>query len=131
MIISITGFGIVDVEQVSAENGELGFIESLRGVTEGMIIKLTFPEWAYKLPFELPRHTKRCFTELESTLRELIISRKIEIKAGLQHSDLFSMLLEGDKYGSESTLSADEILSNCYVFLLAGQFLFSLLRVQH
>lgn len=44
--------------------------------------------------------------------------RRDQISAGVEHSDLFSKLLQSNGDGETPALSTEELLGNIYIFLL-------------
>ena len=49
----------------------------------------------------------------------MIVSRREEKCSGIEHNDLFSLLLKGDE-NEKASMTEQEVMGNMYIFLLAG-----------
>jgi len=122
-VIGVAGFG----KNVSwKEDGAIippghtmTFKDALQVTTNDFILKLAVPGWALGLTPRL-RKVKFGFEELYAYMGEMIRERQAVVDKVERH-DLFSSLLKANDYDLDvETLTENEIISNIYVFLVAG-----------
>jgi cytochrome P450 len=122
-VISAAGFGrrVTWTSDVIVPPGhQMTFKDALRTFAGDLILKLILPNWAMNLTARTRRVT-HAFNELKQYMVEMVDARRsAEIKE--DRRDLFSGLLEAadnDRDVSEA-ITEPELLSNMFVFLLAG-----------
>ncbi|EKM77564.1 hypothetical protein AGABI1DRAFT_101616 [Agaricus bisporus var. burnettii JB137-S8] len=120
-VISAAGFGHKMTwkgDKIIPPGYQMTFQDSLYMVATHVPIKVLLPEWVMSLTRKT-RQIELGFKELRSYMVEMIETRKNSEKE--ERHDLFSNLLEanvGD--GKTECLSADELIGNIFIFLLAG-----------
>lgn len=98
---------------------KMTFKDALHVITNDFILKLMVPGWALGLTPRL-RKVKLGFEELHTYMVEMIRERQAVGEKTERH-DLFSSLLEANDHDLDlETLSENEIISNIYIFLVAG-----------
>lgn len=87
-----------------------------------IVPKILVPNWAYTLfPFRALTQVKTAYDDLHGAFRTMIERHKADLALGVEHNNLFSALVAGvkDEEG-EGVLTPDEVVSNLYIFLVAG-----------
>ncbi|KAF7760802.1 hypothetical protein Agabi119p4_10211 [Agaricus bisporus var. burnettii] len=120
-VISAAGFGhkMTWKENKAIPPGHLmSFETSLYTVSTYVLQRLLLPDWAVGLT-KKTREIDLGFKELRSYMIEMIEARKNseEVK---RHDLLSNLLLANASDGESEGLNADEIISNVFIFLLAG-----------
>lgn len=102
--------------------------ESLDGISQGVLFRLLFPKWAFKLsPFKKIRHIDECFEEFDVYMQELV--RNVQSGANAGGKDLLSSLVAASGFLSSAEDSAEnikpkltesELYGNMFIYLLAG-----------
>ncbi|XP_006455974.1 hypothetical protein AGABI2DRAFT_121882 [Agaricus bisporus var. bisporus H97] len=120
-IISVAGFGHKMTwkgDKIIPQGHQMTFKDSLYIVATHVIPKVVLPEWVMSLSSKT-RQIDLGFKELRSYMVGMIETRKNSEK--VERHDLFSNLLEANSGDGETeTLSADELIGNIFIFLLAG-----------
>ncbi|KAF8801162.1 cytochrome P450 [Phlegmacium glaucopus] len=97
----------------------MSYKEALLVATTDFIIKLLVPGWALGLTARL-RKVKLGFEELQMYISEMIRERELAVEKS-ERNDLLSNLLEANDHDAGLVaLTESEIISNIYIFLLAG-----------
>ncbi|KAF8579905.1 cytochrome P450 [Ramaria rubella] len=106
---------------------ELQFGEALQTACEHMVARWITPSWAYKLPIPLLQrflsHVHLAYHELERHLRGLISESRIRGKEETcLQDDLLRRLVQSNalEVDPEKRLTDAELLSNVFIFLVAG-----------
>ncbi|EJD55712.1 cytochrome P450 [Auricularia subglabra TFB-10046 SS5] len=120
---SITWFDAEDEKQCPP-GYKLPFRRALLDALGGIFVYAVTPSWIHKLPSALvPSSMARvslAFTELRKHLLAMVEdARSADAKEGVG-ADLFKRLIEANKDSDGEKLSDDELISNIFIFLLAG-----------
>jgi cytochrome P450 family 3 subfamily A len=116
-IIGKTNFGtdLGVFKSESSESKPTGFLEALlTSTTSGIFLFQFVPRWMHTLPMFKGAYDSVMLTKYH--IERLIEKRKKEPN----HLDLLGMLVEANEGETENKLSTDEMLSNAFIFLLAG-----------
>ncbi|KAG8765151.1 hypothetical protein FRC12_007664 [Ceratobasidium sp. 428] len=139
-VIAKAGFGqeIKWADNVPPPSGhKLTFKKALNIVTHNIFLPVILPDWAWKLRKHW-RFVKEAYDEVLLYLNEMIDSRRNPSAQAVEtpeKHDLFSQLLDAHDTGDK--LTAEELIGNIFVFLIAGHettshtlgFLFGLLAL--
>lgn len=102
--------------------------ESLDGISRGVLLRLLFPKWAFKLsPSKYLRHIDECFEEFDVYMQELV--HNVQSGANAGGKDLLSSLVAASGFLNSADdsaeklkpkLSESELYGNMFIYLLAG-----------
>ncbi|KAF9528987.1 cytochrome P450 [Crepidotus variabilis] len=119
-VIAAAGFGKSmswAEKDIPSPGHSMTFKQSLNIATKQFAIKIMSPKWLLNFgPTEKLRSTRDGYEELHRYMREMIQQRQHSEK--VERDDLLSSLLEAN--ADDGSLSEEEVISNIYVFLLAG-----------
>ncbi|GAA6010361.1 hypothetical protein JCM10207_005192 [Rhodosporidiobolus poonsookiae] len=128
LVIGETGFGVnfpwpASPSPIHELTRASSLVEVTQAVHEGVLPVAILPPWAMNLPFKPLQRTKFAFEQFEARLRGLIEMRRREIERGEADDthDLLTALVRANmREEGKNKLSDQDLLSNVYIFLLAG-----------
>ncbi|KZO93611.1 cytochrome P450 [Calocera viscosa TUFC12733] len=126
-LIASCGFGMS-----LAWDGNVG--ERIRGLSlpecfqitsDSMIAQIFLPKWAFRLPFKALRKVYESNLVIESILMRIIEKRRLAGADPVQQGnakDVFNLLLTANEAETDSknALTDRELISNCFLLMLAG-----------
>jgi len=119
-IIGAAGFGRKvswKDDAIIPSGHQMAFKEALHIVSTDFLMKLIIPDWAFGFTQRL-RDASLAFDELQRYMSEMIKDRLAATK--MERHDLFSSLLDANNDDSGIKLTESELISNIFIFLLAG-----------
>ncbi|EMD35589.1 hypothetical protein CERSUDRAFT_116316 [Gelatoporia subvermispora B] len=124
-IISRCGFGLSFPWIDNSDGHEMSFEKALTLVTEGFILRLAAPRWAYMLPIKRLQEVDEAYNKLALEMRKLVASRKTELASDTAGSssignDLFTRLVSAAEAEGKNGLNDDELIGNVFSFMFAG-----------
>ncbi|KAI0052197.1 cytochrome P450 [Auriscalpium vulgare] len=137
LIIAGAGFGrrvswTEDAAQEIPPGHTLSFSQAVAGTVGNLFVKVLTPNWLSDLSAAVPipglswrlEATRRAFFELQTYMLEIVGAARDTVVAGLPVGDaaILQSLVQANmqQEGDAKALTDDELLSNIFVFLLAG-----------
>ncbi|GAA5853468.1 hypothetical protein JCM8547_002467 [Rhodosporidiobolus lusitaniae] len=99
------------------------FVQVAKTVLQEGLLPSLLPEWAMRLPFKKLQRIQSAYDEFEKQLKQVIQDRRDEIVSGVADDkhDLLSALVRANLLEEgRNKLSDQELLSDAYIFVLAG-----------
>ncbi|EJD34763.1 cytochrome P450, partial [Auricularia subglabra TFB-10046 SS5] len=123
-IIASAGFGLKFRRENQGEPARgftMSFGEALFTAIESMFLRIAAPRFLYALPIPALRRCDRAYSELERYIRQMTTEAREKVEGG-EAADLFRRLVEANEAEGEASarLTDDELISNIYVYFLAG-----------
>ncbi|KZV92266.1 cytochrome P450 [Exidia glandulosa HHB12029] len=128
-VIASAGFGLQFSRTTLGEKREgyaLPFGEALFTAIETMFHRVLAPRWLYSLPIETLKKSDEAYGELQRYIKQMIAEARASGAApgadaeSSEAADLFRRLVDANDEEQGARLTDDELLSNIYVFFLAG-----------
>ncbi|KAI5480046.1 hypothetical protein MNV49_002011 [Pseudohyphozyma bogoriensis] len=124
MVVGKAGFGI-QVLWPEADKSNVPFDHAMRTVLRDFPAKLFLPNWAWKLPSSYLARVDKGYKEFYNSLLNIIADRRAGVTevSGTHgdRKDLLAHLIDANEAeNGKAKLSDEELISNCFIFLLAG-----------
>lgn len=106
-------------DNIASSRHSMSFRDSIRITIDSLITIIALPSLILRLPIEPLRSTSMAYKELGNYLQEIIdISRRhYNTSPG---NTIISQLITSSEQLKVRSLSDDEIMGNCFIFLTAG-----------
>lgn len=127
-VIASAGFGLQFSRSTMGESRAgytMPFGEALFTAIDTMLIRVIAPRFLYTLPIEGLKKSDVAYSELQRYIKQMIVEARTKGKGigegdSNEAADLFRRLVEANDAEDGARLTDDELLSNIYVFFLAG-----------
>ncbi|KAJ3521984.1 hypothetical protein NM688_g8941 [Phlebia brevispora] len=129
LVITSCGFNLkVDWEGALMREGFDGPLDStIVNVASGLLPRIIFPKWAFKLPLKFLQANDKSFTALDSFLNSEVSSKKAELLnekilniLDTPNKNLFTRVVISSMVEGSKGLSDNEIIGNLIFYLFAG-----------
>ncbi|EJD41255.1 cytochrome P450 [Auricularia subglabra TFB-10046 SS5] len=127
-VIASAGFGLQFSRTTMGESRAgytMPFGEALFTAIDTMLTRVIAPRFLYALPIKGLKKSDVAYTELQSYIKQMIAEARTKGKGigdgdSSEAADLFRRLVEANDAEDGARLTDNELLSNIYVFFLAG-----------
>ncbi|EJD41256.1 cytochrome P450 [Auricularia subglabra TFB-10046 SS5] len=127
-VIASAGFGLQFSRSTMGESRAgftMPFGEALFTAIDTMFTRVAAPRFLYSLPIKGLKKSDTAYTELQRYIKQMIVEARTRGKGigegdSSEAADLFRRLVEANDAEDGARLTDDELLSNIYVFFLAG-----------